>query len=348
MALPIGRTTSRGILPDRDYHLHDFHAPGSLFPHPHKLHHRIPPESCSQIENQLYTYYLSDRSIVHTTHPNFHKLFVSMERQLNYHVDHVNNFLHPIPHRINSAHTHSNQVTPIPSNIINYESSANENFLHSPTSVCLQQQDVIAIEIQSNQIYNKNIELPIFSNNDSRPFIHCITKKTFPLTTRLLFPNTSLPPTLLSSASPIMPIFKNRLHRTNTLRKLFKDIQIGDLTYANAQILHQRVSSMALKPILPGYHLDDAISLENMKHDLFTIVAHLEDEIKMDKTITPEDKARKDKVFVEIVEIARSFQPDEMILDINFPVNGLLGLSHPEAVTLLQNYYDAHGITKTP
>ena len=145
-----------------------------------------------------------------------------------------------------------------------------------------------------------------------------------------------------------MPIFKNRLHRTNALRKLFKDIQIGDLTYANAQILHQRVSSMALKPILPGYHLDDAISLENMKHDLFTIVAHLEDEIKMDKTITPEDKARKDKVFVEIVEIARSFQPDEMILDINFPVNGLLGLSHPEAVTLLQNYYDAHGITKTP
>ena len=80
-----------------------------------------------------------------------------MQQQLNYHEDHVNNFLPPITHHINSSHTHSNQVIPIPSHVINSESPTNDNFLHSPRFVCLIQQDVIALEIQSNQIYNKNI-----------------------------------------------------------------------------------------------------------------------------------------------------------------------------------------------
>ena len=99
--------------------------------------------------------------------------------------------------------------------------------------------------------------------------------------------------------------------------------------------------------MLPGYHLDNGLDVEAMKHDLVVLHAHLEAELLLEKNITPEDKERKDKNFIEIVEIARSLLPDEMILDINLPVNSLLGLSHQEAILLLQNYYDSHGIVKT-
>ena len=351
MALPIGRTTSRGILPDRDHHFRDYHTPDSYFHIPNEFHHNQSLHSLPTKDNPLFTYLLFDGSIVHTTHSSFQKLFVSLQRQLNYHVDHVNNDLPSISHHTSSTHTHLSTVTRPTLSITNYSTPGlniapqpNGIILHSPKSVYINQQDVFASDVQSRQLYNKNIALPFFSKNDSRPLIHHITKKNSLLTTRLLYPNTSLPLTF----DFIMPIFKNRLHRTNALRKLFEDAQIGDLTYANAQILHQRVSSMSLKPVLPGYHLEDALDVEDMRHDLFTIRNHLEDELKKEKAITSEEKACKYKTYNEIVECARSLLPEEMILDINFPVTSMIGLTHHEAISLLRHYYDAHGVDKTP
>ena len=70
-----------------------------------------------------------------------------------------------------------------------------------------------------------------------------------------------------------------------------------------------------------------------MKQDLLSLHTHLEDELKQEKQLSAEDKAKKDENFIAIIEIARSLLPDEMIPDINFPVTGLLGLSHPETIT---------------
>ena len=137
----------------------------------------------------------------------------------------------------------------------------NDIHLHSPKTVRLDNNDLIEINLQSNRLYNKKIDIPILPNNTCEPLIHVTTCKTNLLTTKLLHPKTSLPPTFLSPASPIMPIFKNRLHRTNAIRKLFEDVQISNLTHANAQILPQRLFSMAIKPILPGYNLDEGLTL---------------------------------------------------------------------------------------
>lgn len=268
---------------------------------------------------------------------------------------HTNNDISTFDNHIKLSFPQSPNVTSLSSPLSNslsvqFKSEAipNEHFLHSPTSVRLTQKDLVNIDLHSRCQHIRHYNPPFFPNEEFQPFFHCPTKKTTLLTTRLLYPKTKLPSSFLSPNFPIMPVFKNRLHRTNALRKLFEDVKIDDLTYANAQILHQRVSSMALKPTLSGYHLDDAYSLDDMKEVLMVIHSHLEDKIKLDKTITPKDKTKKDKNYVAIVEIARSLLPDQMILDINFPVTILLGLSHEEAISLLRNYFNTQGITKTP
>ena len=354
MAMPIGGSPFRGIPPDKAFitpniTLHDIHSHQK-----HTTHNHYPHTFIYHEDEKLHTYQLIDTSIVTTTHPTLEALFHSLQRQLLHHV-HDSKLVPVFPlTRMYSNHTHMTHDMGVNSILNNSDPTPNNTTksiehisTYSPKSVNLTQQDLDVTSEQINNALITNKSFPLLPICAKEPFFHHTTIKISMLTTRLLYPNTNLPSTLISPTFPIMPIFKNRLHRTNALRKLFEDVQITDLTYANAQILHQRVSSMALKPVLPGYHLDDAIELDDMKKDLLTIYAHLQDELKMDKNINPKDKEHKNKVFIGIVEIARSLLPDEMILDINFPVNSLLGLSHPEAISLLKNYYDAHGITKT-
>ena len=354
MALPIGTTISRGIPPDIESVTHGCKDPNISYHISHEQCQSFSTTQHSHHYNPLFTHHLSDGSIVHTTHSNIQNLFDSLQRQLNYHVNMEVNFahthnhhtkytspqhklgLHPNPHLINSTQFK-----------IIYDHATHLPHLHSPKTVQINHHDLNNFNSQTRRMYDKKTFIPCLSSKNIQPLLHRITKKNSLLTTRLLYPKTSLPTTFLSLQSPPMPIFKNRLHRTNAIRKLFEDVQIPNLTHANAQILHQRIFSMALKPILPGYHLDGGLSLDDMKQDLFSTKNHNDDELQLEKTLTPDDKTKKDIAFESIIEVARSLLPAEMILDINFPVAGLLGLSHLEAVSLLQNYYETNQICKT-
>ena len=198
---------------------------------------------------------------------------------------------------------------------VNFKTDAifNEHILHSPTSARLTLQDLNNIDLETHFQYIKYLNLPFFSNKNFQPFPHCPTIKETPLTTRLLYPKTTLPSTFLSSDFPVMSVFKNRLHGTNAISKLFADVKIDDLTLDSVQILHQQVSSMALKPVLPGYHLEEPLSLSDMQPDLTVIFSHHEDEIILEKTLTQDDKIKKDKNYVAIVEIARSLLPKKRV-----------------------------------
>ena len=355
MALPIGDLPLRGIPPDKALHTPKFETHHTPKQCSFTTHYYTSPTTNTQESFSLNTFHLLDSSIVQTNHPDLETLFNSLQKQLNHHV-HPSNFVHPsyISHKYTS-HTHAATAAPHLPSLNNFQQFENTTMLSqtslklpSPKSTAITQID---LDVSSaRKIYNQNTlqSLMILPNKKGEPFIHLRTKKNSPLTTRMLFPKTNLPHTLISPAYPIMPVFKNRLHRTNAIRKLFEDVQIENLTHENAQILHQRLFSMALKPLLPGYHLDDGPDLEAMQKDLTVHRNHLEDELSAEKTLSAEGKALKDKNFIEIVEIARSLLPDEMILDINLPVTSLLGLSHQEAISLIKNYFENNNIHKTP
>ena len=292
----------------------------------------------NEADEFLYKHQLSDGTFVFTTHPSVKKLHRALKTTRVLKNKKKISCTNP-PKKLICENTNPNSLQP--------------GALYSPNT----KTDEGFITVQKSPRTNKTLHPPILQTYENKPSKRLSLPTTLKSTkfvlptknlksaTRLLYPKTKLPPSL---PSLVMPIFKSRLHRTNTLRKLFEDVQLNELTVGNAQILHQRALSMALKPVLPGYHLKDPISLDDMIQDLSTTKSHNDIEIKTEKSLGPEEKARKDEDFDAFVEVARSLLPNEMSLDIKFPIHSLIGLTHDEAVSLLRNHYEAAGIPKTP
>ena len=177
MALPIGRATSRGIPPDRPSYVNHELAPNIPFiNHTTNLNHPQPEEIISHVQ-PLFTFHLSDTSIVHTTHPDLQKLFNSLHRQLNYHVYSEKNVIPSFDNHINLSFPQSSLVTPLPPPLSNSPSVHsktdaifNEQILHSPTSARLTQHDLNNIDLENHCQHIKYPNLPFFQIKNSSRF----------------------------------------------------------------------------------------------------------------------------------------------------------------------------------